>query len=62
MGEAVHTQGACEHKSLTAFKGSGWVCADCRVPVLSLMLPIPLPLIGAALAAISTAPAQPQGD
>lgn len=43
----------CEHRYLTVFPGSGgWSCAKCKVPVLSLMLPIPLPTIARALEAV----------
>lgn len=43
----------CEHRYLTVFPGSGgWSCAKCKVPVLSMMLPIPLPLIAQAIEAV----------
>ncbi len=45
----------CEHRYLTVYPGSGgWVCADCRVGILSLAVPLPMPLIEKAFAALST--------
>jgi hypothetical protein len=44
----------CSHRYLTAYPGSGgWVCAACRVPILSLALPIPVPLVAQALMAVA---------
>jgi hypothetical protein len=50
----------CTHRYLTAYEGSGgWVCADCRVPVLSLFCPLPLPLVAQALAAVANRSEEP---
>ena len=45
----------CEHRYL-ASHGRGWECADCGVGILSLAVPLPLPLVAEALRAIAGAP------
>jgi hypothetical protein len=49
-GAAMNTeQATCQHRYLTSYFETGWICSACRVPMLSLMMPIPLPLIAEAL-------------
>lgn len=38
----------CRHDYLTSH-GRGWECADCGVGILSIVCPIPLPIIARAL-------------
>jgi len=42
----------CLHRYLTSY-GKGWECADCGVGILSLAVPIPMPLVVEALKAIA---------
>jgi hypothetical protein len=44
----------CEHRYLTSY-GKGWVCANpaCGVGILSLSVPIPMPLVEKALRVIA---------
>lgn len=55
-------QKLCEHRYLTSH-GNGWVCADrsCGVGILSLALPLPMPLIERAFQAL-VAGIQGDGD
>jgi hypothetical protein len=43
----------CTHRYLTSY-GDGWECANrkCRVGILSLAVPLPMPLVKEALEAI----------
>lgn len=49
---------SCEHRYLTSY-GNGWVCANraCGVGILSLAVPLPMPLVIEALRAVTEAPA-----
>ena len=50
----------CEHQYLTVRPTTkGWICASCSVPMLSLSLPIPMPLIERAIAALAQPKEQP---
>jgi hypothetical protein len=46
----------CEHRYLTSY-GKGWVCANraCGVGILSLAVPLPMPLVEEALRALAFA-------
>lgn len=53
---------ACEHQYLTSH-GRGWECARCGVGILSLAVPLPLPLVVEALEFLAVADQrQPTGD
>lgn len=53
---------ACEHRYITSTRETGWMCADCGVRLLSLMLPIPLPTIAKAIAVLADAAPTPPED
>jgi len=48
---------ACEHRFITSTVEKGWHCASrsCGVKLLSLSLPIPMPLIESAIMEITKA-------
>jgi hypothetical protein len=45
----------CDHRYLTSY-GKGWICAnrDCGVGILSIAVPLPMPLVEEALKAIAS--------
>ena len=45
----------CAHRYLTSH-GRGWECADCGVGILSIAVPIPMPLVVDALKFIAGIP------
>lgn len=49
----------CQHEYITSTFEKGWHCSDCGVRLLSLSMPIPMPLIERALVAVGALPPAP---
>lgn len=48
----MNIENQCNHEYITSTSALGWHCTRCGVQLLSLSVPIPLPLIERALAVI----------
>lgn len=49
----------CEHRLLTSF-GRGWECSRCGIGILSLAVPLPMPLVIEALRVLASPPLEHQ--